>query len=161
MSIRFPKTPESGRFRLALLIVAVAILGSFGMSVRGRLENGPPGKAPALAEGSAQNLAALPSQAKEPGTRLTSHLLTLRPSGFEPAEVVWPRGQFFLSIDNRSNVNDITLRLDRKAGARLKEVDLKMRKQRSAGVFDPPPGEYLLTEANHPEWVCRITISPN
>jgi hypothetical protein len=92
---------------------------------------------------------------------LTSHLLTLRPSGFEPAEATWPRGQFFLSIDNRSNVNDITLRLDRKAGARVKEVNLKMRKQRSAGVFDPPPGEYLLTEANHPEWVCRITISPN
>jgi hypothetical protein len=124
-------------------------------------KNGLPSKAPDLAEVPAQNLAALPSQAKGPGTRLTSHLLTLRPSGFEPAEAVWPRGQFFLSIDNRSNVNDITLRLDRKAGARLKEVDLKMRKQRSAGVFDPPPGEYLLTEANHPEWVCRITISPN
>jgi hypothetical protein len=160
MSIRFPNMLESARFRLALLVVAVVILGSFGMSVRARLKNRLPSEAAASAEVPAQNLAALPSQARAPGTRLTSHLLTLRPSGFEPAEAVWPRGPFFLSIDNRSNVNDITLRVDRRAGGRVKEVNLKMRKQRSAGVFNPPPGQYLLTEANHPEWICHITISP-
>jgi hypothetical protein len=141
-------------------VVAVVILGSFGMSVRARLKNGPPSEAPASAEVPPQNLAALPSQVNTPGTRLTSHLITLRSSGFEPAEAVWPRGPFFLSIDNRSNVNDITLRVDRRTGGRLKEVNLKMRKQRSAGVFNPPPGQYLLTEANHPEWICHITISP-
>ncbi|MGH9971930.1 MAG: hypothetical protein ACREBG_29635 [Pyrinomonadaceae bacterium] len=70
------------------------------------------------------------------------------------------KGQFFLMIDNRSSITDITLRLERKTGGQLKEVNLNMRKKRSAGVFDPPPGEYLLTEANHPEWVCHITISP-
>lgn len=159
MSIRFPNTLESAWFRLALLVAAVVVLGSFGMSVRARLKNSPPSK-PASAEVPAPNLAALPSQATASGTRLTSHLITLRPSGFEPAEAVWPRGPFFLSIDNRSNVNDITLRVDRRAGGRVKEVNFKMRKQRSAGVFNPPPGQYLITEANHPEWICQITISP-
>jgi hypothetical protein len=72
MLVRFPNTLESGRARLALLIVAVVILGSFGMSVRARLKNGLPREAPASAEVPAQNLAALPSQAQGTGTRLTS-----------------------------------------------------------------------------------------
>ena len=89
-----------------------------------------------------------------------AHVLVLRPSGFEPAEVSWPKERFFLSIENHTNVSDITLLLDRESGGRVKEVKLKTRKQRAAGIFDLPPGNYLLTEANHPGWVCRITITP-
>lgn len=91
---------------------------------------------------------------------IPAHLLVLRPTGFEPAEVSWPKERFFLSIDNHSNVADITLNLDREVGGRVKEVKLKMRKERGVGIFDLPPGNYLLTEANHPGWVCRITITP-
>ena len=89
-----------------------------------------------------------------------AHVLVLRPTGFEPAEVSWPKERFFLSIDNHSNVSDITLLLNRESGERVKEVNLKMRKQRAAGIFDLPPGNYLLTVANHPGLVCRITITP-
>jgi len=80
--------------------------------------------------------------------------------GFEPAEVSWPKERFFLAVENHSNVNDITLLLDREVGGRVKEVNLKMRKQRAAGIFDLPPGNYVLTVADHPGWVCRITITP-
>lgn len=52
------------------------------------------------------------------------------------------------------------LRLDREAGGRVKEVRLRSKKERAAGVFDLPPGDYLLTEANHPGWVCRIKVTP-
>jgi hypothetical protein len=93
-------------------------------------------------------------------TRITSHILTLRPRGFDPAEVSWPKGKFLLIIDNRTNVNELTLRLDREAGGRIKEIKFKMRKERSAGVLDLNPGNYLLTEANHPGWMCRISITP-
>jgi hypothetical protein len=91
-------------------------------------------------------------------TRLPSHQLVLRASGFEPNEVTWPRERFFLVIDNRTRISDITLRIDRVHGGRLKEVNLKSKKQRSAGVLDLPPGEYVLSEVNHPDWVCRIKI---
>ena len=91
-------------------------------------------------------------------TRLPSHQLVLRASGFEPNEVTWPRERFFLAIDNRTRISDITLRIDRVRGGRLKEVNLKSKKQRSAGVLDLPLGEYVLSEANHPDWVCRIKI---
>ncbi|HEY0763680.1 MAG TPA: hypothetical protein VGD61_15010 [Pyrinomonadaceae bacterium] len=89
-----------------------------------------------------------------------AHVLVLRPTGFEPAEVSWPKERFFLAIENHSSVNDITVLLDREVGGRVKEVNLKMRKQRAAGMFDLPPGNYLLTVADHPGWVCRITITP-
>lgn len=89
-----------------------------------------------------------------------AHVLVLRPMGFEPAEVSWPKERFFLAVENHSNVNDITLLLDREVGGRVKEVNLKMRKQRAAGIFDLPPGNYVLTVADHPGWVCRITITP-
>lgn len=89
-----------------------------------------------------------------------AHVLVLRPMGFEPAEVSWPKDRFFLAIENHTNVSDITLLLDRDLGGRVKEVKLKMRKERAAGIFDLPPGNYLLTEANHSGWVCRITITP-
>jgi hypothetical protein len=79
--------------------------------------------------------------------------------GFEPAEVSWPNDRFFLTIENHTDVSEIKLFLDREVGGRVKEVHLKMRKQRAAGIFDLPPGNYLLTEANHPGWVFRITIT--
>ena len=98
-------------------------------------------------------------QLRTPST-VPAHVLVLRPMGFEPAEVSWPKDRFFLVIENHTNVSDITLNLDREVGGRVKEVKLKMKKQRAAGIFDLPPGNYLLTEANHPGWVCRITITP-
>lgn len=27
-------------------------------------------------------------------------------------------------------------------------------------VLNLPPGKYVLKERNHPDWVCRITITP-
>jgi hypothetical protein len=153
--MKIPIVFASPRVRLALLVVGIIGLGSFGVGARARLKSHF-AREPSV--GDAPVLVAAPPQSA--GTSLPSHLLTLQPTGFEPAEVRWPKERFFLIVDNRSGVDDITLRVDRAVGGRLKEVRLRMRKQRSAGVFDPPPGKYLLTEANHPGWVCRITISP-
>ena len=100
---------------------------------------------------------AVQSRASPP---VPAHVLVLRPMGFEPAEVSWPKERFFLAIENHTNVSDITLNLDRELGGRVKEVKLKTRRERAAGIFDLPPGNYLLTETNHPGWVCRITITP-
>jgi hypothetical protein len=119
----------------------------------------------AVFERPASPVAASPNEPVRSSVQRTSppvpaHVLVLRPMGFEPSEVSWPKERFFLAIENHSNVNDITVLLDREVGGRVKEVNLKMRKQRAAGIFDLPPGNYLLTVADHPEWVCRITITP-
>lgn len=156
MSSGFPLTFGSARVRLALLAVAVVGLGSFVIAARARLTN--PVRVAAAA--SAQDLPAAATQSKPPGIRVTSHLLTVDPRGFDPAEVRWPKGRIFLTVNNLSNVNELVLRLDRVVGGRVKEMKLRSKKERSAGVLDLPPGDYLLTEANHPGWVCRIKVTP-
>jgi hypothetical protein len=157
MSVGFPFAFGSARVRLALLAVAVVGLGSLVIVARARLTHHARVEAVAPEQ---DHAAAAVAQSKSPETRIISHLLTLSPRGFDPAEVSWPKGRFFLTIDNRSNVSELVLRLDRVAGGRVKEINLKSKKERSAGVLDLHPGEYLLTEANHPGWVCRIKITP-
>jgi hypothetical protein len=157
MSIGFPIAFRSAQVRLALIVIAIVALGGLVIGVRARLKTQSPDEVPA----SAKDPVAVVVQSKSPATRLPTHVITLRPDGFDPAAVLWAKGKFFLTIDNRSNVNEITLLLERQAGSRVKEIKSRMRKERSAGVLDLPPGDYLLTEANHPQWVCRIKISPH
>lgn len=155
MPVGFPFTFRSAWVRLALLAVVVVGLGGFVIVARARLTTTAPGAASAPAQGQAA-----PARAGRPETRIASHLLTLRQRGFDQAEVSWPKGRFFITIDNRTNVSELNLQLDRETGGRVKESKLKMRKERSLGVFDMTPGVYLLTEADHPGWVCRIRITP-
>jgi hypothetical protein len=156
MSVRFPIAFVSARVRLALLAVVVLGLGSFVIVARARLTTPAHGAASVPAQDQAP-----PGQSKRPETRITSHLLTLRQRGFDQPEVSWPKGKFFITIDNQTDVSELNLQLDRETGGRVKEAKLKMRKERSLGVFDMSPGVYLLTEAGHPGWVCRIRITPH
>jgi hypothetical protein len=92
-------------------------------------------------------------------------LITVRRFGFEPAEITRPAGEFILHIDDRSQQQqDLALALSRTQAERprekLKDVDLKRGQVNWLDRFNLPPGDYLLTEANHPEWQCRITLTP-
>lgn len=156
MSARFPVVFGDARVRLALLAIVVVGLGCFIAVARARLTNGVRAEAPATA----QEPAVAPAQPKSAGTRVTSNVLTVTRRGFDPAEVRWPKGRIFLTVNNLSNVDELVLRLDREVGGRVKEMKLRSKKERSAGVLDLTPGDYLLTEANHPGWVCRIKVAP-
>jgi hypothetical protein len=156
MSVGLSVALRSARVRLALLAIAVVGLGCLIAVARTRLTNG----ARAEAEAPAQEQPVVTAQPKPPGPRVTSHVLTLSARGFDPAEVSWPKGRIFLTVNNLSNVNELVLRLDREVGGRVKEMKLRSKKERAAGVLDLPPGDYLLTEANHPGWVCRIKVTP-
>lgn len=85
-------------------------------------------------------------------------LIDLWRSGFEPREITRPAGRFLLGVNNRTELTDLSLVLadgsGRSAsGKRL--VNLKTWRQ----VLDLPPGAYALREADHRDWVCRITIT--
>lgn len=88
-----------------------------------------------------------------------AEIITIRPTGFEPAAITRPRGEFLLVINNRSGLEEINWRLDREAGGNLRDVRIHDGKSRSGNFEDLPPGSYVLTEANHPDWTCRITIT--
>src|SRR5687768_16455796 len=77
--------------RLLLITVVVLLLGA--------------GLLPPAATGWVPNAEGVPAHQDEP-EEIT---LTLRPEGFDPAEVVRPAGRYMLSVDNRSGVDAVTL----------------------------------------------------
>jgi len=96
--------------------------------------------------------------------QVESELITLRPFGFEPAEINRPAGEVVLIINNRSLLQEVSLTLSRAQGNRptdkLKDVGLKKGQVNWLDRFNLPPGDYVLTEASHPEWKCAITLTP-
>lgn len=86
--------------------------------------------------------------------------VTITPTGFDPEEISRPRGQVMWAIDNRSGLEEIRLRLDREGGQRLVDVSVNRKKLDWRKKIDLPPGRYRLSEANHPDWLCQITITP-
>jgi hypothetical protein len=87
-------------------------------------------------------------------------LITFQPYGFEPAEVTLKAEPFLLAVDNRSGVHEPVFRVDRVAGGRLYEVRMAKGRLAWRRMVDLSPGDYVLTEATHPDLVCRITITP-
>lgn len=94
--------------------------------------------------------------------RVEAELITLTPNGFAPAEITRPAGRFLLLVVNRSGEADINLRLEAEddgRGARRRIPAFERRRRQRHDIVDLPPGRYTLTIADHPDWVCRLTIT--
>lgn len=105
-----------------------------------------------------------PVSASQPETASPSQLeterITIRHNGFDPEEITRPAGQVMMAIDNRSGLEEIRLRVDREGGQRLVEVTVSRNKLDWRKKINLPPGRYRLTEANHPDWLCEIIVTP-
>ena len=93
-------------------------------------------------------------------TRLDSVLITINRGGFYPAAFSRPQGKFFLLVENRSELREVDLRLDHVTVRRLLDVNVQDGQLDWTELLDLNPGEYRLTVANRPDWVCNITITP-
>ncbi len=89
-----------------------------------------------------------------------TELITITPNGFDPAEITRPQGRVVVEVDNRSGLEEVELRLDRSNGGREKEARVRRTTLDWSGEVDLRPGAYVLSEANHPDWACRITVTP-
>jgi len=87
-------------------------------------------------------------------------LITLRPAGFEPAEITRPKGPFVLFIDDRSGRENSSLVLQRSNGGQVRAIGLQRKKTEWNDVVDLTPGTYILQDANNSELRCQITILP-
>jgi hypothetical protein len=85
--------------------------------------------------------------------------ISLRAGGFSPSELSRTAGDYYLSINNLSRVQGLTLRLSRENQGRVKEAKTSREKTYWREHVQLSPGTYLITEANHPDWVCRITVT--
>jgi len=93
--------------------------------------------------------------------RIETELITVYSTGFEPREIKRPAGKFLLDVDNRSELDDLELYLDRQDAGREKSARMRKTAPELRLELDLSPGVYLLREVNHPNWICRIRIIPN
>jgi hypothetical protein len=91
--------------------------------------------------------------------RVEAELITILPTGFEPAQITRPSGRFLLAVENRSGVRQIDFQLSAESGSRILEVSRTWERADWSDVVNPPPGRYVITERNHPAWQCVITIT--
>lgn len=94
-------------------------------------------------------------------SEVESEVITLSSTGFTPSEISRPRGRFVIMVDNRTEIEEVILHLNRDDGQRLREAKRTKEELIWKQLEDLPPGEYRLTVLDHPEWVCRITIKPH
>lgn len=87
-------------------------------------------------------------------------LLVLRPEGFQPREIRRPPGRFLLALQNHSTSEEVSLTLTPEGGNPLKQVRFENKQSKLREFLELPPGRYVLSEANHPEWTCSIEITP-
>lgn len=86
-------------------------------------------------------------------------VITATPAGFEPATITRARGPFILALHNRSGEKELLLRIYRVSGEQLHEVRLRTGSRRQHQRLDLPTGEYIISEASHPEWRCQLVIN--
>jgi hypothetical protein len=141
----------------ALLVIAGLNLAALLAGTRSQLLRGP-------------NLALLPTvqaaqetvttaQNQQPTERVQVEVITIRSTGFEPREITRPAGRVLLAVNNSSGFNEVLVRLVRADGALLHEVRISRKGRNWRQPLDLIPGNYVLTGANHPNWVCHITIT--
>jgi len=158
-----------GRRVLALIALGVLVaITCVGAAIRGfsdasRATGGDKSK-PEIAETAgtfvepAPVLSSPQSTAAQP--EISGTVLTLRPQGFYPTEIVHNKGRFVLIVDNKTGLEEMSLQLDLEVGGRLRHIPVRRNKPLWGDIIELNPGRYVLSEANHPEWVCHITVSP-
>lgn len=125
-----------------LMIVGLLLAVTAAVGARSMLRPGPPP----------------PPAGQQHGGRVEAEVVTLTPFGFEPRQITRRAGPFFVVLHNQSGVPDVTLRLSRARGEGLHEVRLRPGKRRWEQRLALGPGEYVLTEAAHPEWALQLTV---
>jgi hypothetical protein len=143
------RTPTM-KAKLLVLFCSLLAAGAVTVSAHRWLRATPANATPVLAS--------QPKQEEQEKAKVI--LFTIRPTGFEPAEATIPAGKYFVVIQNRSGLKELTLRLDTEVGGRLLEVSMPKGKLDWRRWLDLTPGDYTLTEANNPEWVCHVKITP-
>ena len=82
--------------------------------------------------------------------------IELTGSGFTPNEVQHAAGRFAIAVENSTLSGEYTLRLKAQDGTIVNEF--QVQKGSSAWTVNLQTGTYTLTEADHPQWTCRIVV---
>jgi hypothetical protein len=156
MPVRFDlsalPTRRSMKFVLAVLI-AIGVIALAPLTAR--TWRSEPGAA-TTHDGGAARQTPTTAPSSEP---LGYLLITIRPTGFDPEEIVHAKGEILLAVDNRSDLEAADLQLEAENGDRLHAKRVPREQLDWREIVYLNPGTYLLKETSHPDWVCRIRIT--
>ena len=136
-----PLLGHSQRLRLFLSILLVLVSGALILAHFRRA----PSEAATMVQG--------------PQAALQAELITVTPTGFEPAELTRPKGRFLLAIDNQSGLDEVEFYFERETGGRVNVPLSRRGKIAWREIVDLTPGTYILRATNDESWRCRITIT--
>ena len=97
--------------------------------------------------------------AQDPQAPVQAELITVTPTGFEPAELTRPKGRFLFAIDNRSGLDEVEFYFERETGGRVNVPLSRRGKLAWRELVDLTPGTYILRATNDESWRCRLTIT--
>lgn len=137
-----PPRHYSQRFRLLLAILLLLVSGAL---ILAHFKRAPTAAAP-MDQG--------------PQAPVQAELITITPTGFEPAELTRPKGKFLLAIDNQSGLDEVEFYLERETSGRVNVPLTRHGKLAWREIINLTPGTYILRATNDESWRCRITITP-
>src|ERR1051326_4766048 len=91
---------------------------------------------------------------------IEAEVITIYYYGFMPREITRPQGSFILMVDDLSGLPGTRLQLNRDSGSPVRQMEIRREEPDWTDELDLEPGQYVLREADHPGWACRITITP-
>lgn len=144
--------------KIKFLVILALIVASSVVTTRAWLTS-KAGQAAEAALPLQQQIATHREPSRPAARGIETVLVTITPTGFEPAEITRPAGKIILEVDNRSGLEEAELLLDRIGGAREHAVRVRHTALDWSARLDVRPGSYILTEANHPDWSCRIKVT--
>ena len=100
------------------------------------------------------NLDVTPALARQQGR--DEIRIELTSNGFAPNEVQHTTGTFAIGVENNTLPGEYKLQLKAEDGTLVNE--LHVQKGSSAWTVTLQTGTYTLTEASHPQWICKIVI---
>lgn len=151
--------PSRGKNKIPLLTGSLVIIGVIAITASAWRDSST--KSEMMTAKTTTPQPTLPSEPLSVSTnQLQLERVTITPTGFNPEAITRPAGQVIVAVDNRTGLEEIRLRLEREGGQRLVDVSVNRKKLDWRKRIDLAAGRYRLTEVNHPEWLCQITITP-
>ena len=132
----------------AMTVICTGLACSRGTSLAN------PNQSPAVAIGKNENISTTTGNLQQGGRDEVR--IELTDNGFLPTQVSHLAGTFAIAVENTSARDEYTLRLKANDGTVLRDVAVE--KGSTAWSVTLQPGRYLLTEANHQQWICTINV---
>lgn len=92
-------------------------------------------------------------------------VIYLKPYGLEPKTLSIPKGDVYLVLDNKSGARNISMLINQDipnaVAAKVQDLPTKQGNLTTGQVVTMLPGTYVITEANHPNWKTKLTVTVN